>query len=147
MSEHEIRIQAALGQLVRAVHEPWETLGWVLEQYTPEQMGDPGQEGSGAWHLVHLGQIFRVHAAVFMGEDAVDAWPELPGDAKGAGAMVKQDLERFVAWCREDPSRVGEVEYGQRQGFEDMLGVMLRHIVWHAAAVHYWCIWKGGVRS
>lgn len=144
MNEHEIRIDAALGQLLKTIDEPWESLGWVLGKYRPQTMGDPTQTGSGAWHLMHIAEVFRVHAGAFMGAAEIGRWPSMPADVAGAGEMVRADAMRFAAWCKANPDRVGRVVHGQEQSFEDMMGIMSRHIVWHAAAVHYWCLWKGG---
>ena len=141
MNEHEIRIDAALGQLLKTIDEPWESLGWTLEKYPPETIGDSSQTGSAAWHLMHIAEVFRIHAKAFMGADAVGQWPKMPSDVAGAGKMVREDAHRFAAWCKANPNRVGRVVHGQEQSFEEMMGVMLRHIVWHAAAVHYWFVW------
>lgn len=141
MNEHEIRVEAALGQLLKTIDEPWESLGWVLNTYPPETMGDPKQTGSAAWHLMHIAEVFRVHAKAFVGAEEIERWPLMPSDVSEAGKIVREDAHRFAKWCRLNPDRVGRVVHGEEQGFEEMMGVMLRHIVWHAAAVHYWFIW------
>lgn len=144
MNEHEIRVEAAVGQLLKTIDEPWESLCWTLGRHPIETMGDPKHEGSGAWHLMHIAEVLRIHARAFMGTEEIERWPAMPTDVAGAAAMVREDAYRFAAWCKASPQRVGTVMHGEEQGFEEMLGVMLRHIVWHAAAVHYWCVWKGG---
>lgn len=141
MNEHEIRVDAVVGQLLKTIDEPWESLGWVLEKHPPGTMGDPRRTGSAAWHLMHIAEVFRIHAKAFMGGDEIERWPTMPDDGAGAGRMVREDAHRFAAWCKANPNRVGRVVHGQEQSFEEMMGVMLRHIVWHAAAVHYWFIW------
>lgn len=143
MNDHEIRIDATLDQLLKTIDEPWESLRWVLEKYPPEKMGDPSQTGTGAWHLMHLVEVFRIHAKAFMGQGEIERWPAMPTGVESAGKMVREDAHRFAAWCKANPERVGTVKHGQEQTFQEMMGVMLRHIVWHAAAVHYWCLWKG----
>ena len=147
MNEHAIRVQAVVGQLLASVQEPWESLRQTLDKHDWSDMGDGATVGSGAWHLLHIAEVFRIHAKAVMGADELDRWPaiELSSDAgvEHAGATVRLDVERFAAWCLEHPEQCGQVTHGEDMPFEEMLGVMLRHIVWHAAAVHYWCLWKG----
>ena len=145
MNEHAMRVEVLVGQLMATVREPWESLRMTLDTHAWMQMGDIDQEGSGAWHLFHIAEIFRVHAKAAMGEWGVeiDQWPAIERTVAGAGRMVREDVERFSAWCIAHPERCTDVMYGESMSFDEMIGVMLRHIVWHAAAIHYWCTWKG----
>ena len=118
----------------------------TLDLHPFAEMGDPSIEGSGAWHLVHLAQIFRTHAQYIVGEDEIERWGAFPDVSIETLPMVVEglidDCDRFCSWCRANLDRCVEVEYGGEHSFEDMLGIMLRHVIWHAAAVHYWCVWK-----
>ncbi len=142
MDLHEARVEALVEQVLMTIRAPYESVRWMLERHGYETMGDPGQEGSGAWHLVHLCEVFRIHCRAFMGEEAIGRWPKPPRGLAERVEMLEEDAVRFAAWCRSNPDRVGRVTHGQEMSFEEMMGVMLRHIVWHAAAVHYWCLWK-----
>ena len=79
-----------------------------------------------------------------MGAEVIASWPSLSESLEDSVAMLDADADRFAGWCRANPSRVGRVKHGDEMSFEEMMGVMHRHIVWHAAAVHYWCLWRGG---
>jgi len=142
MKNESERIDAVIEQLLAAVREPWESLRQTLDGHAWVEMGDIDKTGSGAWHLMHIAEVLRVHAKAVMGEE-VDGWPAIERSVTGAGRMVREDVERFAAWCLENPEKCGDVNHGGAMSFEEMIGVMLRHIVWHAAAVHYWCLWKG----
>jgi len=146
MNAHEIRVGALIGQLLASVREPWESLRQTLDKHAWVEIGDIDEVGSGAWHLMHIAEVFRIHAKAAMGEwgaDEVGGWPPIEQSVAGAGRMIREDVERFSAWCLEHPERCGRVTHGEEMFFDEMIGVMLRHIVWHAAAVHYWCLWKG----
>lgn len=147
MSEHATRVDALVEQVLMTIDEPYESLRMTIERHPLERMGDPSEEGSGAWHLAHLCEIFRIHARAFMGSAEIERWPKMPEGLGASVEMLKEDAARFAGWCRANPERVGDVHHGEDLTFEMMMGVMHRHIVWHAAAVHYWCLWKGGARS
>ena len=137
------RIDAVVGQLGAGGREPWESLRETLDGDAWVEMGDVDEVGSGGWHLMHIAEVFRVHAKAVIGDAEVEGWPAIERSVTGAGRMVREDVERFAAWCVEHPDRCGVVKYGGEMSFEEMVGVMLRHIVWHSAAVHYWCLWRG----
>tara|TARA_E500000318_G_scaffold96155_1_gene96345 strand:- start:56956 stop:57402 length:447 start_codon:yes stop_codon:yes gene_type:complete len=143
MDEHAIRVEALVEQVLMTIDEPYESLRMTIEKHPYERMGDPSKVGSGAWHLMHVCEVFRIHARAFMGEDEIASWPSMPDGLAEQVEMLKEDAGRFADWCRSDPDRVGDVHHGEDLSFEFMMGVMHRHIVWHAAAVHYWCVWKG----
>ena len=118
----------------------------TLDMHPFAQMGDPAIEGTGAWHLVHIATVFRTHAKHVVGEDEIGRWSPMPPASVESLPMIvevlMEDCELFCAWCKTNPDRCTNVDYGSEQTFNEMLGVMLRHVVWHAGAVHYWCIWK-----
>jgi len=143
MNNESERIQVVIEQLLASVIEPWESLTQTLNQHDFANMGDLDETGSGAWHLFHIAEVFRIHARVVMGAEAMEDWPIFERDVKGAAEAIRADVERFGSWCLENPSECNDVVHGEEMDFEEMIGVMLRHIVWHAAAVHYWCLWKG----
>jgi len=135
-----------LTQIRAAIDEPFESIAMTLDQHPPETLGDPAEEGTAAWHLHHSAQIFRTHARHLIGPET-DAWPPVPNDAMQAVEMLRSDADRVSNWaCRNlDPATT--VSYGQVHSVSEMLGIMLRHIVWHAAAAHYWCQWKRPANS
>lgn len=143
MNNESQRIHAVIKQLLASVNEPWESLTQTLDQHEYAKMGDLEVTGSGAWHLYHIAEVFRIHARAVMGVDAMKDWPSLDCSAEDAAKTVRADVERFSRWCLENPTQCKDVKHGTQMSFEEMVGVMLRHIVWHAAAVHYWCLWKG----
>tara|TARA_R110002073_G_scaffold118918_1_gene258678 strand:+ start:593273 stop:593713 length:441 start_codon:yes stop_codon:yes gene_type:complete len=135
-----------LEQLEATITAPWESLSMTLDMHPFDQMGDPTIEGTGAWHLVHIATVFRTHAKHVVGEAETDKWSALPDPSTESLPMIVEvlmdDCQQFCQWCRTNPQKCTDVQYGENQTFNAMLGVMLRHIVWHAGAVHYWCIWK-----
>lgn len=143
MNEHQIRVGALVEQVLLTIDEPYESLRMTIEKHPFERMGDPDAVGTGAWHLMHVCEVFRVHARAFMGAEEIEAWPSMPDGLGACVEMLREDADRFAAWCLANPQRVGDVHHGEDLTFAMMLGVMHRHIVWHAAAMHYWCLWKG----
>jgi hypothetical protein len=134
-----------LDELRSAVRAPWESVAMTLRLHPPETLGDPQQEGSGAWHLRHAAETFRLHARHLASDAVVDAWPGPPAPSAGPAAAadaLRADADRLLAWAHErlDPGAI--ITYGQDCTPAEMLGMMTRHIVWHAAAAHYWCCWK-----
>jgi hypothetical protein len=118
----------------------------TLDLHPPETLGNPAQEGSGAWHLQHAAQIFRHHARHLAGAAVVDAWPEPPGPDAGpavAAAALLADTDRLLDWAHVALDADRTVTYGGDHTPAEMIGLMTRHIVWHAAAAHYWSCWKG----
>ncbi|MDF1808890.1 MAG: hypothetical protein P1U42_04265 [Phycisphaerales bacterium] len=142
MNNESERINAVVEQLYASVNEPWESLKQTLDQHGCEKLGNLNETGSGAWHLYHIAEVFRVHARAVMGSDEIKGWPALEQSTEHAAKTIRDDVERFGEWCLDHPSQCTDVIHGDKMGFEEMIGVMLRHIVWHAAAVHYWCLWK-----
>ncbi|MEM9372055.1 MAG: hypothetical protein AAGA55_00285 [Planctomycetota bacterium] len=128
-------------QLKRAIDDPYESIRMTLDQHPVTTLGDPQTEGTAAWHLVHASEVFRSHAR-HLTQGHADAWPEMPGDVPGSMRMLREDTERLTLWASDHLDPNATIEYGRSRSASDMLGVMLRHIVWHAAAAHYWCRWK-----
>ena len=144
MDEHQLTVLGGVTQIMMAIDAPYESVKMLLDQHPCETMGDPEEEGSGAWHLKHMCEIFRVHAKAVMGETEVASWPSMPKGLRACAMMLKEDAMRFTMWCMTHVHQIDTVTYGEEMSFEEMTGIMSRHIVWHAAAVHYWCTWKGG---
>ena len=147
MNEHETRVETLVEQVLMTIREPYESVRWMLDRHPYETMGDPQQEGSGAWHLMHLCEVFRIHAKAFVGADEIGRWPTAPEGLGASVEMLNADADRFAQWCRANADHIDRVKHGEEMAFEVMMGVMHRHIVWHSAAVHYWCLWKGAGRS
>lgn len=130
-----------LTQIRACVDAPWESIAMTLAEHPADTLGDPEEPGTAAWHLHHTAEIFRLHAHHLIGPET-DAWPPVPPEAIAAIAVLRADLDRLEALAAEHLRPDMVVSYGPDQSVSDMLGVMLRHIVWHAAAAHYWCRWK-----
>ncbi len=138
-------MEAALHLLRSAVDHPWESLTSALKQNPRADLGDPTTPGTAAWHLRHLLETFRAHALTAAPE--LGPWPEVPYAASpyAVADALLSDLDQFVAWWAARPmdGAALRIHYGGRtMDLEELVGVMTRHITWHAAAVHYWCRWK-----
>ncbi len=141
-----------------AIIEPWESVDQVIESIERDSalLGDPTREGTGAWHLRHIVEVFRLHARTVMagaGDPAAAATlppPEasIPDAAEWSPRLARDellaDVETFCAWlaAQSDDTLSEAFNYGRRVDVMTMLSVMLQHITWHAAAVHYWRKWK-----
>jgi hypothetical protein len=130
-----------IAQIRACVEAPWESVAMTLAAHPAETLGDPAQPGTAAWHLRHIAEIFRLHARHLVGPET-EAWPAIPPDAVAAIGTIRGDLACVEAWAAEHLRPDAVVDYGGPLSASAMLGVMLRHIVWHAAAAHYWCCWK-----
>ncbi|MFK7882643.1 MAG: hypothetical protein AB8F26_00480 [Phycisphaerales bacterium] len=133
-----------LAQIRASIDEPFESIRMTLDLHPADTLGDPADEGSAAWHLRHAAEVFRTHAHHLIGPETND-WPPLPTDATkhlDAIETLRADAARVTEWASEHLDPSATVHYGRDLTVSDMLGVMLRHIVWHAAAAHYWCRWK-----
>lgn len=130
-----------LAQIRACVEQPYESVAMTLAEHPADTLGDPEEPGTAAWHLRHTAEIFRLHARCVVGPEA-DAWPPIPNDPTNAVATLRTDLDRFEAWASDNLRPNTVIDYGGPRSASEMLGVMLRHIVWHAAAAHYWCCWK-----
>lgn len=130
-----------LAQIRACVDAPWESVAMTLAEHPAGTLGDPDEPGTGAWHLRHTAEVFRLHARHLIGPET-DAWPPVPSDPTAAIGTLRADIDRLDAWAADGLHADTTVSYGHDRPASEMLGVMLRHIVWHAAAAHYWCRWK-----
>jgi hypothetical protein len=130
-----------LMQIRACVDEPWESVAMTLAAHPAETLGHPAEPGTAAWHLRHIAEIFRLHARHLVGPETAE-WPAIPPDAAAAIGALRGDLDRVEAWSAIHLRPEAVVDYGGPISASEMLGVMLRHIVWHAAAAHYWCCWR-----
>ncbi|MCC5785905.1 MAG: hypothetical protein JJU33_04290 [Phycisphaerales bacterium] len=130
-----------LAQIRACVDEPWESVAMTLTEHPAETLGDPAEPGTAAWHLHHTAEVFRLHARHLIGPET-DAWPPIPPDPTGAIGTLRADIDRMEAWAATHLRPDTVIDYGGPRSASEMLGAMLRHIVWHAAAAHYWCCWK-----
>jgi hypothetical protein len=147
-------LAVALRLLRATIVEPWESVDQVVGEHGNAALGDPLAEGTGAWHLRHIAEIFRLHARVVVvgmgGEEGLIARPEeaipLTGvwTVKGVRDELLADVDRRAGWLLEQDEAVlrRPLVYGRPTDLTTMLSVMLQHIVFHAAAVHYWRKWK-----
>ena len=130
-----------LAQIRACVDEPYESVAMTLAEHPADTLGDPGEPGTAAWHLRHTAEIFRLHARHLIGA-RTDDWPPIPPDPAGAVDALRADISRLETWAADGLRADAPIDYGGPLTASEMLGVMLRHIVWHAAAAHYWCCWK-----
>ncbi len=136
-------MNVALDLLLHTVDHPWESLRMVLKKHADDDLGDPLEKGTAAWHLRHIAETFRLHADHASG-NAIE-WPALPNDLAELLDTIKADIETFITWAKECPSDdlvKRRIEYHHSMDLGEMIGIMGRHIVWHAAAIHYWLLWK-----
>jgi hypothetical protein len=144
-------------RLLRAtVVEPWESLDQVLTEHGLSDLGNPLTEGTAAWHLRHLVEIFRLHARTTLAgladpsAAAVIAPPEGPIPLTGSWSPqtardeLLADIDRFSACLlRLPPDALDRTfTYGRSTDLTTMLSTILQHITWHSAAIHYWCRWR-----
>ena len=149
-------LQMGLRLLRATVVEPWESVDQLIKDHGHRDLGDPLTEGTGAWHLRHIVEIFRLHARTvaegFSGDAAATgiASPQapIPLTASWSPAAARNellaDVDRFCTWLETVPpqARARQFSYGSQTDLTRMLSTMLQHITWHAAAVHYWVKWK-----
>lgn len=157
-------VAVALRLLRATVVEPWESVDQVVAEHGAAELGDPLTESTGAWHLRHIVEIFRVHGRVVLdglggsGASGLIARPEDPvplegkWDVRAVRDELLADVDRLGGWLMEQEAETlaRPLVYGRPTDLTTMLSVMLQHIVFHAAAVHYWVKWKGretGVRA
>ncbi len=136
-------MDAALRLLRETITHPWESVDQVLREHGGKALGDPETPSTGAWHLRHIVEIFRKHVEVTT-RAHLKFPPDIPPDPVHARHALLKDVDLFIEWVGQQPlsRRQETIEYGGPHSVEAMIGVMSRHIVWHAAAVHYWCKWK-----
>jgi hypothetical protein len=128
----------ALRLLRDAVTDRWESVDDAIRRHAQDTLGDPLTPATPAWHLRHIVEIFRVHAAAATRGGIVFA-ADIPADPAQARNALLRDVDAFIDWVdRQTLARLEEpIEYGGPKSLEAMIGIMLRHVVWHAAAVHY----------
>ncbi|MFW5653165.1 MAG: DinB family protein [Planctomycetota bacterium] len=130
-----------------------------------DRWGSASNEGSPRWHLRHTVEVFRIHArAASHGHltwdagSAADGQAHRMGPASDCGSLrsaaesltfaddvppaelvfvLERDVARFVEWLRLLPldAWARPVTYGRELRLTEMLGIMTRHIVWHAAMI------------
>lgn len=155
----------ALRLLRATIGEPWESVNQVVADHGQAELGDPLREGTAAWHLRHIVEIFRLHARTVMSGlgdghlEHVMPSPDAPiplghdaGLAWSPAAVRDEllaDVDRFAEWLLAQPPEVLERQfsYGSPTDLTCMFSVMLQHITWHAAAVHFHCRWNRGRRG
>lgn len=149
-------LPVALRLLRATIVEPWESVDQVLTDHGKSDLGDPLLPGTGAWHLRHIVEIFRLHARTVvagLGDDthaSAMPSPEAPIPRTGPWSPVEArnellaDVDAFSTWLlRQPPDALARpFTYGPPTDLTTMFSTMLQHICWHAAAVHYWRKWK-----
>ena len=128
----------ALEILRATVVHPWESVERIVQLYGAADLGDPASPGTPGWHLRHIAEVFRLHASE-VSRGALAFSEPIPTAPAGVRDTLRTDTERFIHWAETQAAeRLSQrFEYGHEMDAQEMLGVMIRHIVWHAAAVHY----------
>lgn len=151
---HDEELRAGLGLLRQTIVFPWESVDQVVREHGGADLGDPQTPGTGAWHLRHIVEIFRLHARTVMGGlgapgaeiDGVMPAPEgrVDGPPREVRDALLRDVDAFSAWvlARPAPARETPLTYGGPTTLREMLVCMTLHITFHAAAVHYWRKWR-----
>ena len=120
------------------VIHPWESLDRIVDLYGQAELGNPQVPGTPAWHLQHIVETFQLHARTATeGELQFEA---LSSSAPSAlRDTLLHDVERFIGWVNDQSEQrlLRKIQYMHEMDLQEMLGVMSRHIIWHAAAVHY----------
>ena len=134
-----------LDVLRSTVDDRWESLARVIDLHADADWGDVAREGSPLWHLWHTADCFRHHASKIIRDDLVDgnAWeaelarpdtttPEALADT------LRTDIERFATWFEaQAASRLAQpVQHGVEMSMQDMLNLMIRHVMWHITRAH-----------
>jgi hypothetical protein len=136
-------VEATLALLRAAVTHEWESLDQVLREYAGRDFGHPHIAGTALWHLRHILEIFRIHcAAATNGEVVCEG--DIPQEPQQVREVLLTHIDDFIAWAqRQSPKRLSRsVFYGTQVTIPELVGIMTRHITWHAAAIHYWFKWK-----
>lgn len=130
----------ALDVLRSTVAHKWESMGRFVELHGDADLGDMKDEASAAFHLLHTAEVFRIHATACTGGGLTwDGEAACGGDAAELRDTLLRDIDRFIEWRRahgDDPS--DSVPGRSESDAAEMLGVMIRHIVWHVACAHEW---------
>lgn len=136
-------MRESLALLKSAVDDRWESVAQVLDEHGGKDLGD-GREGTALWHLRHLCEILRLHVRVASGGELKTDVP-VPDSPPEIVVETRRSLLAFIAWADAQPPHrwTAQFDYGRPIDLHEMIGVMLRHLVWHAAAVHYWVKWRG----
>lgn len=138
-SDHAAEHRTALTLLRHTVTLPWESLDQVIADYADSPLGDSTIPGTAAWHLRHIAEIFQLHASAVRGDQPPDA-SLLPTDPRALRDQLLADIDAFDAWLAQQPAAffTTPINYGGPHTFLQMISIMLQHITWHAAAIHYW---------
>lgn len=146
-------MEAPLTLLRATVTHPWESLRQVLKQHGATDLGDPLTVGTAAWHLRHVCEVFRLQATT-ASDGVLTFTTPIPTTTAALVAEVEevllQDVDAFARWAVTLSPEDWHLafQYERAMDLHEMLGVMMRHITWHLAAVHYWCCWRSpAVRS
>jgi len=126
--------------------------------------GRATDEGSPRWHLCHILDVFRLHATTASRGELTwldgASHEAVPDDPTATGTIapapdparatvtsdiapaelvswLERDLDRFVVWLQALPEEQWSTifEYGRPLRLPEMLALMSRHIVWHAAMI------------
>lgn len=142
-----------LRHLADTVDDEWESIAQLLRDHAGADFADHLTPGTGAWHMRHTVEVFRLHArstmrALGAPADLIEAIPSdkdpIPNDMAAMRDALRADIARFSEWAVTLPPEAlaTRFKYGRETDFIQMLGMMTRHISWHTAAAHYWRKWR-----
>ena len=135
----------ALDVLRSTIDDKWESAARVVELHEHADWGDGATEGSAMWHLWHTADCLRLHASKIIAADLPGGlpWPRrLEWDPaltpRALLAIMREDVERFVSWLphQSDERLARTFDHGVTMNAQDMMNLMIRHVVWHVARAH-----------
>ena len=132
---------SATSALRSTVDDPWESVARVVELHADADWGDVATNGTAMWHLWHTVDCFRHHAGKVIAGDL--EWDgELANDACPTPAALRDqlrtDVDRFCTWvdAQSDDRLARMFDHGTPMNAQDMINLMIRHILWHTARAH-----------
>lgn len=136
----------AIDVLRSTIDDPWESATRVLEIHADADWGDAAANGTPLWHLWHTADCFRHHASKVIGDDQPDGAPwhgDLPLDTANhtPAALVdilRNDVNRFCTWLAQqsDERLQRTFKHGVDMNAQDMINLMIRHVMWHITRAH-----------
>lgn len=138
--------------LLATVTDPWESLTQALRDNDTAAFGHPTQPGTPAFHLHHTADVFRFHARKLITAIEPETTSSIPHhedpiplhgpwSPEAVLAELTTHAAIFADWLRSLPEGTlaqATIHHSDRdQPAPEFLDMLTRHIVWHAAAIHY----------
>ncbi len=78
----------------QAVVFPYESVDQLIGEHGGRDLGDPLTPGTGAWHLRHIVEVFRLHARTVLLAKPEAPIPSVPSAARAA---LLADIDTFTS--------------------------------------------------